>query len=126
MAHEPSLIIQVPRDSAVQRQLREQPPPSVADGEVVVESGSTDAEGNLEAISAGEVVLSVPSPEALRREADEVRRVIAQAGTGVEPLVIVIEVAEELRDEELAPALAASAHTSRPVIVRVIRDGVTA
>jgi hypothetical protein len=121
MAHEPSLIIQVPRGSAVQRQLHERPPASVAEGEVVVEGGPTDGDGNLEAVSAGEVVLSVPSPEALR-EADEVRRVIAEAGTGVEPLVIVIEVAEELRDEELASALAASAHTSRPVIVRVIRD----
>jgi hypothetical protein len=122
MAHEPNLIIQVPRGSTVQRQFDERPPASVAAGEIVVEGGPTDAAGNLEAISAGEVVLSVPSPEALAREADEVRRVIAHAGTGVEPLVIVVEAAEELRDEELAPALAASAHTSRPVIVRVIRD----
>ncbi len=122
MAREPSLIIQVPRGSAVQRQIRDQPPASVAGGEVVVEGGPTDPEGNLEAISAGEVVLSVPSPEALSREADVVREVIAHAGTGVEPLVIVIEAAEEFRDEELAPVLAASAHTSRPVIIRVIRD----
>ena len=122
MAHEPSLIVQVPRGSAVQRQLRDHPPSSVAGGEVVVEAGPTDPEGNLEAESAGEVVLSLPSPEALAREAGEVRRVIAQAGTGVEPLVVVIEAAEELRDEELAPALAATAHTSRPVILRVIRD----
>lgn len=112
----------MPRGSAVQVQLIEQPPSSVAAGQVVVESGPTDPEGNLEAVSAGEVVLSVPSPEALRREADEVRRVIAQAGTGVEPLVVVVEAAEELRDDELAPALAATAHTSRPVILRVIRD----
>ena len=122
MAHEPSLIVQVPRGSAVQRQLRDQPPSGVAGGEVVVEAGPTDPEGNLEAEAAGEVVLSLPSPEALAREADEVRRVIARAGTGVEPLVVVIEAAEELRDEELAPALAATAHTSRPVILRVIRD----
>jgi hypothetical protein len=112
----------VPRGSAVHRQLHEEPPSSVAGGEVVVEAGPTDAEGNLEAEAAGEVVLSLPSPEGLSREADEVRRVIAQAGTGVEPLVIVIEAAEELRDEELAPALAATAHTSRAVILRVIRD----
>jgi hypothetical protein len=122
MAHEPNLIIQVPRGSAVQRQLRELPPSSVAGGEVVVEVGATDDEGNLEAAAAGEVVLSVPSPEALAREADEVRRVIAQAGTGVEPVVVVVEAADELRDDELAPALAATAHTSRPVILRVIRD----
>jgi hypothetical protein len=121
MAHEPSLIVQVPRGSAVERQLQDLPPSSVAAGEVVVEAGPTDQEGNLEAETAGEVVLSLPSPEALRREADEVRRVIARAGTGVEPLVVVIEAAEELRDEELAPAAAATAHTSRPVILRVIR-----
>lgn len=122
MAHEPSLIVQVPRGSAVQRQLQDRPPSGVAGGEVVVEAGPTDPEGNLEAETAGEVVLSLPSPEALAREGDEVRRVIAGAGTGVEPLVVVIEAAEELRDEELAPALAATAHTSRPVILRVIRD----
>jgi len=122
MAHEPSLIVQVPHGGAVQRQLSEQPPSSIADGEVVVEAGPTDAQGNLEAAGAGEVVLSLPSPEALRREADEVRRVIAHAGTGVEPLVVVIEAAEELRDEELAPVLSATAHTSRPVILRIVRD----
>jgi hypothetical protein len=121
MAHEPSLIVQVPSGSAVQRQLQDLPPSSVAAGEVVVEAGPTDPEGTLEAETAGEVVLTLPSPEALRREADEVRRVIARAGTGVEPLVVVIEAAEELRDEELAPAVAATAHTSRPVILRVIR-----
>ena len=77
MAHEPSLIIQVPRGSAVQRQLHERPPASVTGGDVVVEGGPTDGDGNLEAVSAGEVVLSLPSPEALPREADEVRRVIA-------------------------------------------------
>ena len=123
ITHEPTLIIQVPRDGAVHRQLREQPPAGVDGGEVVVEAGATDAQGNLEAASAGEVVLSLPSPEALRREADEVGRVIAGAGTGVEPLVIVIEAAEELRDEELTAALAASAHASRPVILRIVRDG---
>jgi hypothetical protein len=112
----------VPRGSAVQRQLSERPLSGVGGGEVVVEEGATDAMGNLEPPPAGEVVLSVPSPEALAREPDEVRRVIAQAGIGVEPLVVMIEAAEDLREEELAPVLAATAHTSRPVIVRVIRD----
>jgi hypothetical protein len=116
----PELIIQVPRGSAVQSQLAEQPPAGVASGEAVVETGATDPEGNLEALSAGEIVLSVPSPEALR-DADEVRRVIAGAGTGVEPLVIVVEAAEELRDEELAAVLGAVGHTERAVILRVVR-----
>jgi hypothetical protein len=120
MAVEPSLIIQVPRDSAVERQLQAQALPSIAGGEVVVEVGPTDADGRLEAISAGELVLSLPSPEALKREADEVRRVIAHAGTGVEPLVVVVEAAEELREDELAALLAATSHTSRAVILRIV------
>ncbi len=122
MATQPSLIIQVPRGSAVKRQLSAQPPPALASGELVIEVGMTDAEGNLEPPSAGEVVLSLPSPESLVREAAEVHRIIAQAGTGVEPLVIVVEAAEELRDEELAPVLEAARRSSRPVILRVIRN----
>ena len=123
MAIAPSLIVQIPRDSEVDRRLREQPPAAVAAGQILVEIGATDEEGNLEPPLGGEVVLSVPSPEALRRQGDEVRRVIEHAGTGEEPLVVVVEAAEELRDEELAPALEAAAHTSRPVILRVIRNG---
>ncbi|HSZ05448.1 MAG TPA: hypothetical protein VK778_09645 [Solirubrobacteraceae bacterium] len=119
----PKLIVQVPGGSAVDRQLSAQAPPSVASGAVVVSVGPTDADGHLEAAAAGQVVLSVPSPEALQREADEVRRVIAHAGTGIEPLVIVVEAAEELREEELAAVLDAAGHTSRAVILRVIREG---
>jgi hypothetical protein len=118
----PRLIVQPPRGSAVERQLRAQAPPSVASGEVVVEPGPTDADGRLEALP-GQVVLSLPSPEALEREADEVRRVIGGAGTGIEPLVVVVEAAEELREQELAPLLDASGHTSRAVILRIIGDG---
>lgn len=88
----------------------------------MVETGPTDPEGNLEPPAVGEVVLSVPSPETLAREPDEVRRVIRRAGTGIEPLILVVEAAEELRDEELAAVLDAAGHTSRPVILRIIRD----
>jgi hypothetical protein len=122
MVHQPRVIVQVPRDGAVARQLRAEPPQSVGSGDVVVEAGPTDAEGNLEAAAAGEVVLSVPSPEALAREAGEVRRVIGQAGTGVEPLVVVVEAAEELRDDELDAVLAAADHAPRAVILRIVRD----
>jgi len=79
------LIIQAPRGGAVHRQLTEHPPAAAASGEVAIEGGEPDAEGNLEAPAAGEVVLSVPSPESLSREADEVHRVIAQAGVGEDP-----------------------------------------
>jgi hypothetical protein len=122
MAYEPRLIVQVPRGGEVHRQLSAQEPQSVASGEVVVEVGPTDPEGHLEPPAAGQVVLSVPSPEALKRETGEVRRVIGQAGTGVEPLVVVVEAAEELREEELAALLDAASHTSRGVILRIIGD----
>jgi ABC-type Na+ efflux pump permease subunit len=122
MAHQPKLIIQVARGSAVERQLGASPPRGLAGGEVVVEAGYTTADGHLEPPDAGDVVLSVPSPEALAREADEVRRVIAHAGTGVQPLVVVVEAAEELRDDELAAVLEAAGHAPRPVILRVLRD----
>jgi hypothetical protein len=121
MASDASLIIQVPRDSAIHMQLTRDPPPTAAGETVVIETGPTDAEGSLEAYDVGEVVLSVPSPEALHRQADDVHRVIVEAGGGVEPLIVVVEVAEELREEELAPVLEAAAHTSRAVIVRIIR-----
>lgn len=123
MAREPKLIIQVPRGGAVDRQLDADPPQSVSDGEVVVTAAPTDAQGHLDPPAAGDVVLSVPSPEALEREADEVRRVLARAGTGVEPLVVVVEAAEELREDELATVVEAAQHASRAVILRVVRDG---
>jgi hypothetical protein len=123
MADQPRLIVQVPRGGAVARQLSAEPPDSVASGDVVVVLGSADAQGNLEPPAAGQVVLSLPSPEALKREAGEVRRVIGQAGTGVEPLVVVVEAAEELREDELAAVVQGAKHTSRGVILRVIRGG---
>jgi hypothetical protein len=123
MAHQPRLIIQVARGSAVEQQLSASPPQGVGDGEVIVDVGYTTADGHLEPPTAGAVVLSVPSPEALAREADEVRRVIAHAGSGAEPLVVEVQAAEELRDDELAAVLEAAGHTPRPVILRIIRDG---
>ncbi len=112
----------MPRGGAVDRQLREHTLPSVAAGKVVVEVGPIDAEGHLEAPAAGEVVLAVLSPEALAREPDEVRRVLTQAGTGREPLVVDVETAEVLREEEIAAVLDAAERSSRAVILRIIGD----
>jgi hypothetical protein len=117
-----ALIIQLPSGGAVDRQFAAEAPASVAAGTVVVERGPTDAEGFLEAPAAGEVVASLPSPEALRRDAGELRRVISHAGPGIEPLVIVVEAAEELREDELATVIDAAGHSQRAVILRVIRD----
>ena len=123
MAHTPRLIVQVPRDGAVARQLSAEPPPRVAGGDIVVDVGPTDGEGNLEAPAAGEVVLSVPSPEALARDPGEVRQVLGRAGTGVEPLVVVVEAAEQLREDEPSAILDAADRAPRAVILRIVRDG---
>ena len=122
MAHEPRLIIQLARGGEVDRNLSAHPPQSVSSGDVVVQHEPTDAHGQLEPPPAGEVVLSVLSPGALAREADDVRRVITGAGGGVEPLVVVVEAAEELRDDELDAVLDATDHTPAPVILRIMRD----
>ena len=118
------MILQLGSGSELSVQLAADPPASITDGRVVLEHELPDMDGNIEAPSPdAEIVLAVPSPEELRRDPDQVRRVIAEAGTGSEPLVIVIEAAEELRDEEIAPVLEAAPHTDRAVIVRIIRDG---
>jgi hypothetical protein len=114
----PRLVVQVPRGGAVDRQLSAQAPADVA-----VDPAPTDDDGGLEVAGPGEIVMSVPSPETLAREAGEVRRVIGNAGTGSAPLVVEVEAAEELRDDELAAVVEAAGHTERPVILRVMRDG---
>ncbi|HEY2318850.1 MAG TPA: hypothetical protein VGH67_11145 [Solirubrobacteraceae bacterium] len=122
MAENPRLIIQIPADGAVDRQFHDDPPASLAGPDVVVERGPTDQEGVLEPPVAGQVVLSLPSPEALRRDPGTVREVIDTAGTSTEPIVVVIEAAEALREDELAVIRAAADRAPRPVILRVIRD----
>jgi hypothetical protein len=119
---DPILIVQVPDGSEVERQLAAAPPESVTGGQVVVEVIPADDAGVLEPPDVGEVVATLPSPEALRREAAELRRVIGGAGPGSQPIVIVVEAAEELREDELAAALQTSSHASRAVILRVMRD----
>jgi hypothetical protein len=124
VANEPILIIQVPRGGAIERQLQEQPPPSLTTADVLIQIGPTDDEGNLEALS-GEVVFSVPGPEELERQAEAVQRAVRQAGTGTAPLVVEVGAAEELLDEQAAPVAEAARHAGRTVILRVIRPSET-
>jgi len=121
MTSEPSIIVQIPRDGAVDRQLRADPPPSLTSGQVVLDHVLAGADGRLEPPAAGEIVLSVLSPEALRESA-EVRAVIQQAPAEHEPLVIIVEAAEELREDELAVVVDAAERARRRVIIRVMAD----
>jgi hypothetical protein len=116
------LIVQLPRDGAVDRQLAASPPPSIASGRVVVEHVAAQG-GRLPPPEAGEVVLSVLSPEALTREQHQVRAAVRRAGPDGEPLVILVEAAAELREDEIAVVLEAAARTHHPVIVRLMADG---
>ena len=116
MASNGVLIVQVPRGSAVERNWAEELPPSIASGRVVLEHFA--GEGPPE---AGEVVLSVLSPEALR-DRQQVCDAIDQAPDVGEPLVVIVEAAEYLREDELAAVLDAADRTPRPVILRVLAN----
>jgi hypothetical protein len=111
MVSQPTLILEVPAGGAVADQLRREPPPD----EVAVVALAPDAPPP----APGHIVVSVLSPEALVREHDEVRRAVDQAGSGDEPLVVVVEAAEELRADELAAILDVARRAPRPVILRV-------
>jgi hypothetical protein len=115
----PALILQVPEGSSVEDALRNERPPSVADGAVVVETLAPGPDGRLAPPGAGEVVFSTLGPEGLRRDRDTLHRAVDGAGTGTEPLLVVVEAAEELREDELAPVVEAAARSPRPVILRV-------
>ena len=88
MAEQPTLIVQVPGGSAIERQLRDRPPASLIGDDVLVQTGPTDERGVLEEM-AGDVVLALPAPEELGRQAGELTRVLDQAGPGTAPLVVV-------------------------------------
>ena len=65
--------------------------------------------------------MSVLSPEALRDQ-QRIEDVLREAGEGDEPLVIVVEAAEYLREDELAAVLAATRQARRPVILRLMAN----
>jgi len=120
-ANEPSVIVQLPHDSAIDHELRSYPLPSVASGQVVLDHVRPGADGRLEPPEASEIVMSVPSPEGLRQPS-EVRDVIEQAPDKRKPLMIIVEAAEELREEELAAVVDAAEHAHRLVIIRIMAD----
>jgi hypothetical protein len=121
MTNEASLIVQLARDGAVDRHLRADPPPSVVNGRVVLDHIAGAPGGRLGPPEAGEIVLSVLSPEALR-DRQEVRDAVSGAENGDEPPVIVVEAAEELREDELDAVLDAADGARRVVILRVMAD----
>ena len=122
MAKEVGLIVELTRDSAVDRNVRRDLPSSIKRGRVVLDHIEADDLGRLNSPPAGEVVLTVLSPEALRRDPQVVRDAVAQAAGSDQPPVIVVEAAEYLREDEIAAVLDAADRADRTVIVRILTD----
>ena len=87
---------------------------------MVLEHLSAGPDGTLTPPEAGEILLTVPSPEALRRNPDYVLEVVTAAEEDGGPLVLLVEGAEYLRDDEIAPVLDAAAATKRVLILRIL------
>ena len=121
MAKEVGLIVELTRDSAVDRNVRADLPPSVKSGRVALDHIEADDLGRLSPPPAGQVVLTVLSPEALRRDPQVVRDAIAQADSD-QPPVIVVQAAEYLREDEIAAVLDAADRADRTVILRILTD----
>lgn len=120
MADGPRLIIQVASGSVVDQNLRKRGLDQR--GDVIVQAEPADEHGHLEPPEAGEVVLTVPSPETLSHQPEEVRRVLRRTNDLAAPPVIIVEAAEDLFDDDLAALLDGAAHAAAPVIVRIMRD----
>jgi hypothetical protein len=121
VANEAELIIQLPRGSSIDVHLREEPPARLADGRVVLEHLTAGEDGTLPPPAAGEVLLTLPSPEALRRQSYEILTAVTDAAEDGGPLVVLVEGAEYLRDDEIDAVLEAAAATKRVVILRLLQ-----
>ena len=121
MAKEVGLVVELTRGSAVDRNVRADVPPSIKSGRVALDHIEADDLGRLSPPPAGQVVLTVLSPEALRRDPQVVRDAIAQADSD-QPPVIVVQAAEYLREDEIAVVLDAADRADRTVILRVVTD----
>ena len=121
MADPVRVIVELARDGAVDRYLRAEPPPSLASDQVMLDHIEVDPPGDIGPPEVGEVVLSVLSPEGLRN-AQEVRDAVAQTEVTHEPLTIVVQAAEELREDELAVVLDAARRADRQVVLRIMAD----
>src|SRR3954447_7920162 len=117
MRREARVIVRLPRGGSVEHRLRATAP--VAAGDIALDPLDADADGRIAPPDVGQIVLSVPPPETFVPEPEGVRRVSRGAGDGDAPLVVVVEAAEELRDDELAVVLDAADRTERPVVLHV-------
>jgi hypothetical protein len=118
------VVVLVPRDSRAHHALRDDPPPSVAGGAVVVTPVTPVGDtSRIEPPATGTVVFSLPSPEVLLRDADDVRRAVDLAPPGAEPVVVLLAAADALREEHLALLVEAGARAPSALVVAVLGPG---
>ncbi len=122
MTSDAVLIVQLPRGGEVDRNWAEDLPPSIGNGLAVVDYLPAEPDGSLGPPPAGEVVMSVLSPEALRDQ-QRIQDVLRQAGAGDEPLVIVVEAAEYLRADSTGYLAAHDERLGRPRPDRAAQRG---
>jgi hypothetical protein len=122
MTIESKVVVQLARDGAVDRQFQSEAlPDSIVSGRVALDHIDGDPGGVIGPPPAGQVVLSVLSPEGLR-DSQRIRDVVTHTEASGEPLVITVDAAEYLREDELTAVLAAAEHANRLVIVRILAD----
>jgi hypothetical protein len=115
-----ALIVQMPEGGALERRLRAEP--AVGQAEVTLAPVRPVSPGLIDPPQAGRAVFTTASPEGLVRERDELLRAVETAGAGSAPLTVVVEGAEELREDELRAALDAAARAKRDLILVLRRD----
>lgn len=113
-----SLIVQVPEGGRLERQLRDGP----LARETVLAPVRPVSPGRIDPPDAAKAVFSTASPEGLVRERDELARAVAAERSDTRPVAILVEGAEELREDELAAAREAADHAHGDVILVLLRD----
>jgi hypothetical protein len=124
MPKDQPVILLVPEGGEAHHALRDDAPPSLAAGKVVLDPiPPIGGSGRIEPPTTGHVVFTLPSPEVLLRDGDDVRRAVDLAPAGPEPVVVVLEAADTLREEHLAFLVDAAIRAPGPLVVAVLGPG---
>jgi hypothetical protein len=127
MTGRPYVVIRVYDGGRIAKQLREDPPSAIKEGQVAVEPVRDEDDNDG---SAGQVVppgtgggaFVIRTLDALMAQRIEVREKVADAGGRGEPFHITVESADEIRNEHVEMLLEAAENVGQVVIIRVL-DG---
>ena len=116
-----SVIVQVPEGGRLERELRNG---LLGEGarDTVLAPVRPVSPGRLDPPDAANTVFSTSSPEGLVREREELARAVAAERSSARPVAILVEGAEELREDELAAVREAADHAHSDVILVLLRE----